>query len=34
MISTLCLLFLQENRDELFVKVDDLKRKITGYGDE
>uniref|UniRef100_A0A0E0HMQ7 Cyanobacterial aminoacyl-tRNA synthetase CAAD domain-containing protein n=1 Tax=Oryza nivara TaxID=4536 RepID=A0A0E0HMQ7_ORYNI len=31
--STRYLLF-KENRDELFVKVDDLKRKITGYGDE
>uniref|UniRef100_A0A0E0L9C8 Cyanobacterial aminoacyl-tRNA synthetase CAAD domain-containing protein n=1 Tax=Oryza punctata TaxID=4537 RepID=A0A0E0L9C8_ORYPU len=31
--STRYLLF-KENRDELFVKVDDLKRRITGYGDE
>ncbi|XP_040381452.1 protein CURVATURE THYLAKOID 1A, chloroplastic-like [Oryza brachyantha] len=31
--STRYLLF-KENRDEMFVKVDDLKRRITGYGDE
>ncbi|KAG8076858.1 hypothetical protein GUJ93_ZPchr0006g43924 [Zizania palustris] len=31
--STRYLLF-KDNRDELFVKVDDLKRRIIGYGDE
>uniref|UniRef100_A0A0D9WNA7 Cyanobacterial aminoacyl-tRNA synthetase CAAD domain-containing protein n=1 Tax=Leersia perrieri TaxID=77586 RepID=A0A0D9WNA7_9ORYZ len=31
--STRYLLF-KENRDEFFVKIDDLKRRIIGYGDD
>jgi len=32
--SDLCLHYVQENRDELLVKVEDLKKRIVGSGDE
>ena len=30
----ICLHYVQENRDELLVKVEDLKKRIVGSGDE
>jgi hypothetical protein len=32
--SEQCLHHVQENRDELLIKVEDLKRRIVGSGEE